>query len=263
MDRTLCVCKHSRVVRFSRPPEWRYMLIHTISMKLNFNAILLISQLNNIWSEPNYQSSVVWLMNWIAYYSSTRQFVDRHFVNSISSTTFSSTDNSSTRHFVNWHFVNSISSTTFCRQLFVDRQFVDKTFCRPVFCRQDILSTDISSTSHFLENKTFIYDVKCYLFFFIGICQRCSVCAHLLVTLCYQRILIRILYEVHFNQYFQNHRWNLSGFLTTGIVVPVPSMSKTRACARRCMENEYVTSMSLETIANRFNKKKINLRNHI
>ena len=67
---------------------------------------------------------------------------------------------------------------------------------------------------------------------------------------------IRILYEVHFNQYIQNHRWNLSGFLTTGIVVPVPSMSKTRACARRCMENEYVASMSLETITNRFNKKR-------
>ena len=60
---------------------------------------------------------------------------------------------------------------------------------------------------------------------------------------------IRILYEVHFNQYIQNHRWNLSGFLTTGIVVPVPSMSKTRACARRCMENQYVTSMRVSKLS--------------
>jgi hypothetical protein len=101
----------------------------------------------------------------ITYLSSTRQFVNRHFVNNISSTTFrqqhfvnniSSTDISSTSH-----FVDSTSSTTFCRKFFVEKHFVDKTFCRQIFCRHGTLSKDVLSTRHFVE-KYFV-DNQCFV----------------------------------------------------------------------------------------------------
>ena len=93
-------------------------------------------------------------MNYILFVDTTvrrQTFRQQHFVNNL---------------FVDRHFVDK----TFCQQTFRQQHFVDNflstAFCRQTFRRQDILSTDISSTSHFLENKTFICDVKCYLILF-------------------------------------------------------------------------------------------------